>query len=136
MQSTTDHDGPQQQQQTAVRPHADLRRTHSPLYNYTALWARDLLRRDPHASPGSSSSTNPLNPIAVHERMVVARRRWTRSVCLGFLACILANVASTVFVFVKLDSDGDLTDDALLQQFMRQVSRLIELRFCIPLDTK
>lgn len=118
MESTTDH-GPrqQQQQQTAVRPHADLRRTHSPLYNYTALWARDLL---PHASPDSSSSTNPLNPIAVHDRMAVERRRWTRLVCLGFLVCILANVASTVYVFVKLNADGDLSDRALLEQFMNQ----------------
>jgi len=124
MQSTGDHQHRQHQpQQTAVPSHAGLRRSHSPLYNYTALWAHDLVARGPHTSPGSSSSTNPLNPIAVHDRMVAERRRWTRWVCVGFLVCLLANVASTVFVFVTLNSDSDLSDNDLLQQFMSQVNK-------------
>lgn len=117
MQSTTEQ---QHQQQTAVRPHARLRRSHSPLYNYTVLWANDLLAHGPTASPNSSSSTNRLNPIAVHDHMVVDRRRWTRCVCVGFLVCFLVNVASAVFVFVTINSTDDVTDDALLQQFLRQ----------------
>ena len=113
--------------QTAVRQHANLRRSHSPLYDYTALWAHDLIARGPRRSstaPDSSSSTNPLNPIAVHDRMVAARRRWTRWVCLGAVVCLLVNVASTVFVVVAINSDTDLvTDSALLRQFMSQVRK-------------
>jgi len=106
------------QQQQQQRPHTRLRRSHSPLYNYTALWARDLLPRGPHTTPSSSSSTNPINPIAVHDRMVIDRRHWTRLVCAGFLVCLLVNIASMVYVFVAANS----ADDVLFQQFMSQAS--------------
>jgi len=114
MRSNTDErDRPTQPQlqQTVVRSHASLRRTHSPLYDYTASWANDLF---PPAR----------NPIDAHDRMVAARRRWTRSVCVGFVVCLVANVASTVYVCVTLDTDhdddDDNDDDALIRQFMSQ----------------
>jgi len=130
MQSSTDHhhhhSHHQHQQQTAsVRPHSRLRRSHSPLYNYTALWAHDLLARGPQhiTQPDSSSSTNSFNPIAVHDRNVSDRRRWTRCVCVGFVACLLVNIASIVFVSVTLGAADDLTTgNAPLQQFMNQAS--------------
>jgi len=118
MQSrSTVHRQQHQQQQRPVREHAGLRRTDSPLYNYTALWVNDLFPR----GPNSSSSTSPVNPI---DRMVKARQRWTRSVCAGFVVCLLANVASTVFVCVTLNSDRQITDHALIRQFMSHVRTL------------
>jgi len=125
MQTASDHHHHHhlhQQQQTTVRPHARVRRSHSPLYNYTAVWARDLLARGPHTSTESSSSTNPLNPVTVNERMVIDRRRWTRYVCLGFLVCFLVNIASIVFVTVRLSSADELTDNALINEFLSQAS--------------
>jgi len=123
MEPNTDHDQHQQhQQQPAVRPHTRLRRSRSPLYNYTALWADDLLPRSPHASPDSASSTNQLNPIAVHDSMAADRRRWTRWVCIGFLVCLVVNIVSIVVVAVTFSSDDDLTDNTLLEQFMKQAS--------------
>jgi len=108
--------------QTDVRQHARLRRSHSPLYNYTALWARDLLSRGSNTSPNSTSSDVPLNSSAVHDRLSLDRQRWTRCVCVFFVVCLLVNVASSVFVFVRLKSAADVTDDALFQQFMNQAS--------------
>ena len=129
MQSTSDRHRHRQQQQhqqqhqtAAVRPHTRLRRSHSPLYNYTAVWAHDLLPRGPHTSPESSTSANPLNPVAVNERMVIGRRRWTRCVCLGFLVCFLVNIASIVFVTVRLSSADELSDNALIEEFLSQAS--------------
>jgi len=124
MQSNTDHRHHEQhqQQQTAIRPHTRLRRSHSPLYNYTALWAHDLLSRGPHTSHDSSTSTNPLNPIAVSDHMGIDRQRWTRRVCVGFLVCFLVNIFSIVYVTVTLSSVDDVTDSSLLQQFMSQAS--------------
>ena len=122
MQSAVDrrrHHQQPQHPQTDGRQHTRLRRSHSPLYNYTALWAHDLLARGaPHTAPDSSSSTNRLNPIAVHDRMVMERRQWTRFVCACFSVCLIVNVISIVLVSVVFNP----ADSSLLKKFMRQAS--------------
>jgi hypothetical protein len=86
------------------------------LYNYTTLWAKDLLPR----STTAPASDNCINPMLVNDYSISARRRWARCVCAGFLLSFVVNVASTVFVVVRLQSAATATDDRFVERFLRQ----------------
>jgi hypothetical protein len=83
------------------------------MYNYTTRWAKDLL-------PRSTTSDSSVNPMLVNDYSIAARRRWARRVCAGCVVAFVVNVASTVFVVLRLQSAAAATDDRFIERFLRQ----------------